>query len=374
MIEVKEVRTRKERKAFLDFPLKLYKGNPYFVPPLYIDEKALFHKNYYYYERSESKFFLAYQDGKVVGRIQGIWQKDANEKWKQKRIRWTRFDSIDDPRVSHLLFEAVENYAKSKGMEEMVGPLGFSDMEREGLLIEGFDRLVTFEEQYNYPYYQNLVEKEGYVKEVDWTESILRAPKVKDERIPRLSALLMKKYNLHWAKCRNVNELVRLYGRKLFDLVEESYGDLYQTVPFTEKQITSLVKSFKLVLNLEYIFIILNERDEPVAFAISFPRIGPALQKSQGHLTIPAVFRVLKAIRKPECIDLGLVGVSKKYLNTGIYYPIFNFLLESLHSGRVKECETNLNLEENLAITNNWARFDAEVVKRRRSYVKKLIY
>ena len=158
MITVKQVKTRKEQREFVKFPLKLYKNNEYFVPCLYMDELAMFHKNFVYNDQAESIFFNAYIDGKMVGRIQGILQHASNQKWNQKRVRFTRFDSIDNQDVANALFQAIEDWAISKGMDEVVGPLGYSDLEREGLLIEGFDQLSTFEEQYNYPYYQKLIE------------------------------------------------------------------------------------------------------------------------------------------------------------------------------------------------------------------------
>jgi len=158
MFTIKEVKTKKQIKEFVEFPIKLYKGCPYFVPPLYSDEMAMFKKSYHYYDQAESVFFNAYdQNNIMVGRIQGILQNASNMKWNQKRVRFTRFDSIDNQEVANLLFEAVEKWAKDKGMEEIVGPLGFSDLEREGLLIEGFDELSTFEEQYNYAYYTKLI-------------------------------------------------------------------------------------------------------------------------------------------------------------------------------------------------------------------------
>ena len=170
MIEIRKVKTKKEQRDFVNFPLKLYKNCEFFAPPLYVDEMKMFKKNYVYYDQSISVFFNAYENGKIVGRIQGILQKASNEKWGQKRVRFTRFDSIDNQEVANKLFEAIEDWAKENNMTEIVGPLGFSDLEREGLLIEGFDELSTFEEQYNYDYYQKLIENLGYQKEVDWVE------------------------------------------------------------------------------------------------------------------------------------------------------------------------------------------------------------
>ncbi|MDO4852615.1 MAG: N-acetyltransferase, partial [Clostridia bacterium] len=180
MVTIREVRTRKEQREFLNFPLDLYRENPNFVPPLYGDEKKIFCKNYVYYDTCEAVYYNAYRDGKIVGRISGILQKAANEKNHEKRVRFTRFDAIDDQEVASALFGAVEAWAKQKGMDTICGPLGFSDLEREGLLIEGFDQLSTFEEQYNAPYYQKLIEALGYRKEVDWTESKIYPPEKND--------------------------------------------------------------------------------------------------------------------------------------------------------------------------------------------------
>ena len=181
MVEIKEVKTKKQRREFVEFPLRLYKDNPYFVPPLYGDEMALFKKKTVYDEQAESVFYLAERDGKTVGRIQGILQRVSNEKWEQKRVRFTRFDSIDDQAVADALFVAVETWAKEKGMEEVVGPLGYSDLDRAGLLIGGFEELATVEVQYNYPYYAKLIEARGYEKEVDWLEHRLSAPEKVDQ-------------------------------------------------------------------------------------------------------------------------------------------------------------------------------------------------
>ena len=196
MVVVKEVKTWKEQNEFVDFPLNLYKGNPYFVPPLYGDEKDIFKKDYLYLDQAEAIYFNAYKDNKIVGRISGIIQKAANKKYDQKRVRFTRFDSIDDQEVANALFKAVEDWAKAKGMDTIVGPLGFSDLDREGLLIEGFEELSTFEEQYNYPYYQTLIENYGFEKEVDWFERKLYLPKEENTRLERLSNVIMKRFKL----------------------------------------------------------------------------------------------------------------------------------------------------------------------------------
>ena len=213
MIEIKEVKTSRQKREFLNFPLKLYKNNSYFVPPLYGDEKKIFKKNYVYLDQSEAVYYLAYLNGEVVGRISGIIQYASNEKNDEKRVRFTRFDSINNQEVANMLFNKVELWAKEKGMDTIVGPLGFSDLEREGLLIEGFDQLSTFEEQYNYEYYQKLIENYGFEKEVDWTERKLYAPKEIDPRLEKISNMMLKKYKLHFGETKNTNEFIKKYNR-----------------------------------------------------------------------------------------------------------------------------------------------------------------
>ncbi len=372
MIEIQEVKTRAQRKKFVQFPLKLYKGDPCFVPPLYADEMKVFKKNYSYNDQAEAVYYLAYRDKKVVGRISGILQRVANEKWNQKRVRFTRFDSIDDQEVANALFAAVEHWAKDKGMEEVVGPLGFSDLEREGLLIEGFGELATFEEQYNFPYYQNLIENLGYQKEVDWIEHKLSLPKERDERLPRLSQKILDRYGLHLSKAKNTRDFLKKYADKFFEVLDASYEEIYGTVPFTDRMKRELIANFKLVIDMRFIRVILDENERPVCFGICFASLAKALQKSGGRLTLPALFRVLKAIRHPKIIDLALIGVVEEYRLKGVSSVLINELINMLDENGVEYCETNLNLEDNYSIHNMWKSFDSVQHKRRRCYVKKL--
>lgn len=372
MIEVRKVTTKKEQKEFVNFPLKLYKNCEYFVPPLYGDEMAMFKKNYMYYDQAKSIFFNAYEDGKMVGRIQGILQMASNEKWNQKRVRFTRFDSIDNQEVANKLFSAVENWAKEEGMTEVVGPLGFSDLEREGLLIEGFSELSTFEEQYNYDYYQRLIENLGYEKEVDWVERKLYYPKNVDERIFRISEQIKKKYNLKVSNEKTTSKFIKKYGEEFFKILDETYVNIYGTVPFTEKMKKSLISSFKLIVNVKNVAVILDENDKVVCFGLCFPSIGKALQPSGGRLTIPTIFRLLKAIKHPKILDLGLIGVVDEYKMKGVNSIMVEGILNILKNNNIEYAETNLNLEDNLSIQNQWKHFDATLHKRRRCFVKKI--
>ena len=372
MIEIREVKTKKDIKEFIEFPLRLYKGNPCFVPPLYMDEKALFKKETVYTEQAESVFYLAKQDDKTVGRIQGILQRVSNEKWEQKRVRFTRFDCIDSQEVATALFLAIEKWAKERGMEEIVGPLGYSDLDREGLLVEGFDQLSTFEEQYNYEYYPTLVEGAGFVKEIDWLESKLYAPKEIDERYERISTMMMNKYGLRLGVAKTSGEFVRKWGDEFFDVLDETYVHIYQSVPFTAKMKKNLIDNFKLILNVKYATVILDKDDKIVGFGIALPSIAKAVQKSGGRLTPATIVRVLKAIHKPQVIDLALIGVIPEYRHKAIASSIINEMLKMLSDGGIEYCETNLNLETNNNIQNQWKAFESVQHKRRRSYVKKI--
>ena len=372
MIRVEEVKTKKQQKEFLDFPLKLYKNNPYFVPPLYGDEKKMFRSDYVYNDTCESVFFLAYEGERVVGRIQGIIQRASNEKTGEARCRFTRFDALDDPKISAELFGALEKWALAKGMDTMCGPLGYSDLEREGLLIEGFDQLSTFEEQYNAEYYQHHIEALGYEKEVDWFESMLRAPKEDDGTLKKMADFIMQRYHLHFGPAKNVNDFLKKYTNGFFELLDVGYDKLYGTVPFTDGMKKMMVDNFKLIIDLKYVAVILDENDKLVCLGLCFPSIAKAVQKSGGRLTPGAIVRLLKAIKKPSVLDLGLIAVSPEYLNKGVSAVIASELVRMLNEDGIEYAETNLNLEDNYSIRNMWKRFDETNHKRRRSYVKKL--
>ena len=371
MLEIREVHTKKEIKDFINFPLELYKNNPYFVPPLYMDEKKIFKKNYVYNDQAESVYYNAYMDNKMVGRISGIIQKASNLKCNQKRVRFTRFDSIDNSEVSDSLFKAVEHWAKERGMTEIVGPLGFSDLEREGLLIEGFEELSTFEEQYNYPYYQKLIEDYGFVKEVDWVERKLSAPDVIDTRIENLSKKMMEKYHLHFGTAKNTKEFLKKYADQFFEILDTTYTNIYGTVPFTEGMKKMMLDNFNLIIDIKYVAVILDENEKVVCFGICFPSIAKAVQKSGGKLTLPAIIRLLKAIKHPKAIDLGLIGVLPEYAKKGISTAVVAGILNMLSSG-IEYAETNLNLEDNYAVQNLWKHFNSVQHKRRRAYVKQI--
>ena len=375
MIEVQEVKTRAQQKHFLDFPLDLYKGCPYYVPPLYADEKKMFQKDFVYNGSCEWTCFVAFEDGTPVGRIQCIIQKDANAKNGEKRCRFTRFDVVDKLEVSKALFTAAEDWARSKGMDTVVGPLSFSDLEREGMLIDGFDQVATFEANYNFPYYMQHLEALGYRKEVDWTGSKLFGAESDEvmEEMEQLTRFIFKRYKLHFGEAKSGREFMDKYARGVFDLVDKSYEGIYGTVPFTEGMRKLMIDNYAIAVNPKYAAIILDENEKPVCFGLAFPSFSRALVGTKGKYTPKVLWGLLKCLRKPEILDLGLVGVDPEYLNRGISAALSLAIMKMLRDNpNLKWADTNLNLEDNYAIQNQWRRFRKEEHKRFRAYVKLL--
>ena len=375
MIEVKEVNTARERRVFLNFQLDLYRKNPNFVPPLYADEKKMFRKDYVYHDSCEWTCFVAYKDGKPAGRIQAIIQKDANAKNNEKRCRFCRFDAIEDLEVSRALFDAAENWARSKGMDTMVGPLNFSDLEREGMLVNGFDQPATFEQNYNAPYYKDHVEALGFQKEVDWTASRLYGAESPEalEELEQLVSFIFRRYKLHYGTAKNGSQLLKKYADGIFDLLDTSYEGLYGTVPFTEGMRKLMLENFAMVIDPKYTAVILDENEKIVCFGLAFPGLAPALKGTRGKYTPLTLIKLLHFIKCPNILDLCLVGVNPEYLNRGISGALSLAIMKMLRDNpRLQWADTNLNLEDNYAILNAWRRFKREECKRYRSYVKKI--
>lgn len=373
-IQITEVSTRAQRREFVKFPLRLYKDCPYFVPPLFDDEMKMFTDKNAYSDTCRSVFFLATRDGKTVGRIQGILQNQSNSLHNEKRLRFTRFDAINDQEVANALFASLEDWGKKLGLDTVCGPLGYSDLEREGLLIEGFDKLSTFEEQYNYDYYASLIEGCGYAKEIDWLEFRLRAPKEKNLMLKKVAerALELSKLHIVDPDSMSKKDYISKYKDGVFECIDRCYSHLYGTVPFTESMKEQIIDQFMLVINKKYLVIICDENERVVSFALCFPGFGKALQKSGGHLTPLAIARLLRAVSKPSTIDLGLVAVLPEYQSAGINAVMLQKMNEYLESGDIEYFETNLNLETNVQVMAQWKYFDSEQHKRRRSYIKKL--
>ena len=373
MLEIVRVETKKQRREFVEYPLRLYKNNEFFVPPLYGDEMKIFTSKNVYAKTCKSAFWLALRNGKTVGRIQGIIQYQYNDIHNTKQVRFTRFDSEENVETAKALFKAVEDWAKENAMTEVVGPLGYSDLEREGLLIEGFDYLSTFEEQYNYAYYGNLVENSGYKKDVDWVEFRLFSSSLLDDRLKMLGERALLKHNLHIGGVGlSKRAYIKKYAKGIFECIDECYKELYGVVPFTDEMREQMVEQFRLILNKEYIVVVCDEKENVVAFGFCLPGIGKAVQKSGGKLTPACLVRLLKAIKNPESIDLALVGIMPQYRKSGLSALMLIKMQNMLKTGKIEYMETNLNLETNANIQAQWRHFDYIQHKRRRSYIKKL--
>ncbi|MBQ7387387.1 MAG: hypothetical protein IJW03_04380 [Clostridia bacterium] len=373
MITVTEVKTKRDIKEFIEFPLSLYRDCPYFVPPLYSDEKKLI-LSAKDKDIADSVFFLAKADGKVVGRIQGIIQRQYNELHGTRVMRFSRFDAINDSEVSGALFAAAEAWGRERGMEKICGPLGYSDLDREGMLIEGFSENSTFEEQYNYDYYPALVEAYGFTKDADWVEFELRAPKERNTLVTRAAEKILKMNGVHVASTEGISKraYINKYRDGFFECLDECYSKLYGTVPISPEMQNELVEQFILIVKKEFLLLVCDENERVVAFGLCFPGIGDAVKRSGGRLDPITLIKILKTVKQPRVMDLGLIAVRPEYQSTGLNAVMVNGILDIMYRGLAEYCETNLNLETNTAVISQWKYFDKRQHKRRRSYIKNI--
>ena len=374
-ITIQEISGTRGLKKFAKFPIDLYKGNEYYVPSLVLDEVGtLDAKNNPAFDFCESVYYMAYKEGKPVGRIAGIINRKVNEKTGEKAARFGFVDFIDDREVSEALFDAVENWAKSKGMDQIHGPLGFTDMDPEGLLIEGFDQLSTMSAIYNHPYYRQHIEDRGYEKAVDWVEYKIKVPEGVPEKHQRISDIVQRKYNLRIVKFKNASEVYKgNYGQKIFDLINHAYADLYGYSNLSQRQIDYYVKMYIPLLRLENVTVIVDEHDELIAVGIALPSLSKALQKSRGRLFPIGFIHLLKALKgKNDGVDLLLVAVRPDYQSKGVNALLFSDLIPVFIRNGYKYAESNPELEMNEKVQSQWQYFDRVEHKRRRAYTKKI--
>ena len=371
MKKIIEVKTSRDRNRFIKFPLELYKDSEYYVPMLIGDERKIFKKDYVYNTTCDTVFFLCVDESdKVLGRIEGIIQRAANEKWHQKRARFTRFDMINDQEVANMLLDAVANWGKARDMKEIVGPLGYSDLEREGLLIEGFDRIQTYEEQYNFDYYQTLISNYGLEKEVDWLEYKLTPPKKPDPRLEILTQKIVERYELTIYQPKSIRKFIKEYKEQFFEIIDTTYNKIYGTVPFTKGMMDSSISNFILLLRPQDIVIVKTKEEKVVGFVLVFPSISKIVTKYKGRIGLRFLIEFFKNKKNPEIIDLGLIGVLPEYSTKGVATALVSTIEKLIVNQNVKHLETNLMLEENHNILNLMANFDREFTKKRRCYLK----
>lgn len=376
-IVIKKVENRKDLKRFIRFNYEMYKDNPYSVPDLYEDMINTFSSKNAAMDFCDAVYFLAYQDGKIVGRVAGIINRKANETWELKAVRFGWIDFIDDLRVSKALLDAVEAWGRAQGMTEIQGPLGFSDMDAEGMLIEGFDQLGTMATIYNHPYYPQHMEQLGYEKDADWIEMLLTVPKPEvgmPERLDRISKIVMEKYDLHIRKYTSAKKLAKEYGHDMFALINEAFKPLYGYSELSEKQIDQYVKMYLPMVDLKLISLITEANGTLIGVGISMPSLSRALQKAKGKLWPFGWWHLLKALKwkKPKILDLMLVAIKPEYQNKGVNAILFRDLLPIYISEGYKYVETNVELESNAKVQSQWIYFERKQHKRRRSYKKQL--
>ena len=371
MITVKEIKTKSDKKKFFKFLIDLYKDNPFACPNLYMDEFAEFDpKVNDAFRFADCKMFLAYKDGKIAGRIAGIWHRGANEKFGYKQLRFTRFDVIDDFEVTKALFAELFRWAKELGMEEIIGPMSFSDLNEEGMLIDGFDRDSTYIEIYNYPYYIKHMEMLGAYKVVDWHCFRFAVPE-RDERLRRLSEKIAEKngYTVLDVKTLLKKDKKKLSGyiMQCLDILDEAYSPLYGVSPINEKQKKREMDTIYQVLIPELAAVILKD-DKVVAYGFMMPSINEVMQKGRGHIIPFGFIPYLKAMKKVEVADMMSIGITKEHKNKGAAAMIMYNCLVGLNKLGVKYLETGPMLEDNMHIQNLWKSFNPELAKRRRCW------
>ncbi|MFU2373716.1 MAG: N-acetyltransferase [Bacteroidales bacterium] len=371
-VEIKKVTTKSELKRFIRFNYEFYKDNPYSVPDLYDDMLNTFSpKKNAAFEFCEADYFLALRDGKIVGRVAAIINRRANEKWNRKTVRFGWIDFIDDMEVSTALIDTVKQWGKERGMTEIEGPLGFTDMDAEGMLVEGFDQLSTMATIYNYPYYPQHMERLGLSKSADWVEMKIYVPDAIPEKHRRISDIIAKRYNLHIRKLNSKKE-VRQSGvaHDIFRLINDAYTPLFGYSRMTERQIDQYVKMYVPVLDLRMVSIVENEQNEIVAVGISMASLSRALQKAKGRLLPFGWYHLLKALmwKRPKVLDLLLVAVRPDYQGKGVNALLFTDLIPVYKELGFEYAESNPELEMNEKVQNQWQYFKTEQHKRRRCF------
>lgn len=375
-VTIKKVTTKRELKRFIRFNYELYKENPYSVPDLYDDMLNTFNRRKNAaFEFCEAEYFLAYKDGQLVGRVAAIINNRANQTWGKKEVRFGWIDFTDDTEVSEALIRTVEQWGKERGMTHIVGPLGFTDMDAEGMLVEGFDQLGTMATIYNYPYYPQHIERLGFTKDADWVEYKIYIPDAIPDKHKRISDLIQRKYNLKIKKYTSSRKIARDYGQAIFELINEAYTPLYGYSALTQRQIDQYVKMYLPILDLRMVTLITDQDDQLVAVGISMPSLSEALQKSHGRLLPFGWYYLLKALffkRRAKMLDLLLVAVKPEYQNKGVNALLFSDLIPVYQQLGFEYAESNPELELNGKVQAQWEYFRTEQHKRRRAFIKEI--
>ena len=375
-IEIRPVTTRQELQQFVQFFYDLYRGNDCAVPYLYSEEMStLRHDKNTSFECCESQYFMAFKDGKLVGRVAAIINHRANERWDRKQVRFSWFDFVDDQEVSAALLKAVEDWGRSKGMTEIAGPLGFIDTDREGMLVDGFDKLSTMYINYNYPYYpQHMEQMEGYEKANDWVELRVKVPEVVPEKFAKITEMVRKRYGLRVHKFSRKELIDGGWGKRIFDLLNETYKDLYGFSQLSDHQIGQLVNDYIKIADLNLVTGVMDG-DKLVGFGITFPSFSRALQKTHDGRFLPfGWWHLLKILKwhKTDTVDLLLIGVLPEYRSKGANALIFDDLIRQFQRYGFDWAETGPQMETNEGVLSQWQYLESTQHRRHRCYRKEL--
>ena len=372
-VTIKEVRTKKDLRAFVHFPNLLYKDNPYYVPQIEsMDRNTLMPSRNHAFEVCEGKYWLAYDEGgAVVGRVAGIINHRYNEKTGEKICRFGWIDFIDDRCVSKALMDTVECYAKEKGMDIVNGPMGFLEFDAAGVLVEGYDKLPTAYGKYNAPYYESHLTEMGYVKDADYVEYLIKVPEVIPERYARMAELVSIKNSLHQAELRNRADL-EPYLDGLFRCLNAAYGHLHGFSELSIGQCDDLKKQFLSNINVDYVSIVLDADEQVVGFGVALPSLSKAMQKAQGSLFPLGWWHMLKALTQNDTLDLLLIAIDEKYKNKGVNAMIFDKFAQGITRNGIKYIESTRELEDNTSVQNLWRYLEHDLTKRARTYVKRI--
>lgn len=375
MITVKIVApSKKELTKYVEFGIDLYKGNDYFVPPLIFDDvNTLNPKVNPAFDFCESQSWMAYRDGKPAGRITAIINRAVNELKGEKTMRFGFVDFIDDPEVVDALFSTAEEWGRNHGMTQIVGPMGFTDMDHEGMLVDGFNEMGTMATIYNYPYYPVHMERMGFEKDVDWVEYRIKIPEAIPDKYQRVADIVEHRFGLKVKKYTSRKKIKEEYGRAIFDLINEAYADLYGYSPLTPKQIDYYINMYLGIVRLEEVCLITDSDDKLVCVGIAMPSLSKALRKAGGKLLPFGWWHLFRAIRgNSDVVDLLLVAVKPEYQSKGVNALLFRDLIVQFNKDGFKEAESNLELEGNESVQKQWEYFERRLHRRRRCYKKQL--
>ena len=373
-VEVLEVKAKKDVKKFVKFQLRLFNGNQYFVPQLMRDEIETFtpEKNPAY-EKCDVKLFLAYRDKEIVGRVAAILNRPANEKYTTKNLRFGWLDMIDDYEVASSLFKSCEEWGRELGMKTLTGPHGFCDLDPQGMLVEGFDKMPTISSYYHLPYYKVLTEKYGFVKDIDFVEYQSTPPYNTGipEKLLKTTDWIKERYKYRLANYDSIKGYKK-HGRELFELLEETFDENYGTVPLTQKQVDYYINKYISFINKELVKFVFNDKNEMIGFLVCMPSLSKAFQKAGGRLLPFGIFHILKGLKTYEVIDFLFAGVKKEYRGKGVDSLMAVEIVKSAMKLGFKYAESNQELENNSKVQAEWKFFEPELHKRRRIYKKEI--